>query len=142
MDESNENAVAGNAAGTESTGVPVGTSPAAPSVEAGSPVELGSPERADIPVASPGRDVVTGDAGVDAVLSGLERVPALPVSEHASAYADLHDGLLAALNEEPGAGSPLAPKQGLPAGPGDPGNQVPAPFPGQGSKQEPREWMA
>ncbi|WP_312182905.1 hypothetical protein [Arthrobacter sp.] len=78
MDESNENPDAEAPAGTETS-------------------------RKGAPVRVPGPGTVTGDTGVDAVLSGLDRVPELPVSEHAALYTDLHDGLLAALNQEPGA---------------------------------------
>ena len=49
---------------------------------------------------TPGGPALTGDPRVDAVLAGLDRVPGQPVAEHAALYTELHDGLLAALNEE------------------------------------------
>lgn len=55
---------------------------------------------------------MTGDSRVDAVLAGLDGVPGRPVAEHAALYTELHDGLLAALNEDLagvwGPGSPAA----------------------------------
>ena len=59
---------------------------------------------------APDGPVLTGDPHVDAVLAGLDQVPRHPVAEHAAHYAELHDGLLAALNEELiGEGRPGAP---------------------------------
>jgi hypothetical protein len=46
------------------------------------------------------------DGTVQAILDRVRDVPGLPVSEHPAAYAEMHDGLLAALNEDisgPGA---------------------------------------
>ncbi|WP_246168505.1 hypothetical protein [Arthrobacter luteolus] len=67
------------------------------------------PARESAAMRVPDAPVTTGDPRVDAVLAGLDRVPELPVAEHAGLYAGLHDGLLAALNEEsPGTqGSPV-----------------------------------
>lgn len=45
-------------------------------------------------------DVVGGDSVVATLLDRLASVPGLPASEHAAAYSDLHDALLAALNED------------------------------------------
>lgn len=45
---------------------------------------------------------MTGDTAVDSVLSRLSEIAETPVGEHAALYASLHDGLLEALNEEPG----------------------------------------
>jgi hypothetical protein len=55
------------------------------------------------------------DGTVQAILGSVRDVPALPVSEHPAAYAEMHDGLLAALNEDISgpAGGP-----GAAAGPG------------------------
>jgi hypothetical protein len=41
------------------------------------------------------------DPQVAAVLARLSEVPSQPVDTHEEAYAGLHDGLLAALNDEP-----------------------------------------
>ncbi|WP_190242973.1 hypothetical protein [Arthrobacter globiformis] len=41
------------------------------------------------------------DTAVLAILDRVREVPGLPVSEHPAAYADMHDALLEALNEEP-----------------------------------------
>jgi hypothetical protein len=41
------------------------------------------------------------DPAVHAILDRVREVPGLPVSEHPAAYADMHDALLEALNEEP-----------------------------------------
>ncbi|MBD7993693.1 hypothetical protein H9639_00020 [Arthrobacter sp. Sa2CUA1] len=49
---------------------------------------------------APSTPETTGDPRVDAVLAGLDRVSERPVAEHGALYAELHDGLLAALNEE------------------------------------------
>jgi len=40
------------------------------------------------------------DATVQAILGRVRDVPTLPVSEHPAAYAEMHDSLLAALNED------------------------------------------
>ena len=40
------------------------------------------------------------DATVQAILGRVRDIPALPVSEHPAAYAEMHDSLLAALNED------------------------------------------
>lgn len=69
---------------------------------------------------------LTGDTAVDAVLSRLSDVAESPVADHAEHYAGLHDGLLAALNEEPATASPpvAGTGAGTAAGPG------PVPRPG------------
>jgi hypothetical protein len=41
------------------------------------------------------------DPAVLAILDRVREVPGLPVSEHPVAYADMHDALLEALNQEP-----------------------------------------
>ena len=41
------------------------------------------------------------DPAVLAILDRVREVPGLPVSAHPVAYADMHDALLEALNEEP-----------------------------------------
>ena len=46
------------------------------------------------------------DPAVLAILDGVREVPGLPVSEHPAAYANMHDALLEALNEEPQYGVP------------------------------------
>ena|SRR5687767_10425856 len=40
------------------------------------------------------------DGTVQAILDSVRAVPGLPVSEHPAAYAEMHDNLLAALNED------------------------------------------
>ena len=57
-------------------------------------------------------NAASGDA-VQAVLRRVRDLPGLPVSEHHAAYADMHDALLEALNEDPSAAS-----QGPGPGPG------------------------
>ncbi|MBD8044897.1 hypothetical protein H9638_13885 [Arthrobacter sp. Sa2BUA2] len=80
-----------------------------PGTDAAPDTETGPAAREGTPGRIPGGPVLTGDPRVDAVLAGLDRVPDLPVAEHAALYAGLHDGLLAALNEEPPGikGSPV-----------------------------------
>ena len=70
---------------------------------------------------------LTGDPAVDSVLSKLAEVAEAPVGEHAALYGSLHDGLLTALNEEPGQGPavPAAPDSSV-------SSQVPAPGPHAG----------
>ena len=46
-------------------------------------------------------DASIADPAVLAILERVREVPGLPVSEHPAAYADMHDVLLEALNEEP-----------------------------------------
>jgi len=72
---------------------------------------------------------LTGDRAVDAVLSGLSAVAEAPVGEHAALYTGLHDGLLAALNEETGLAAGPPPGVGSMSGPAS----ARAPHPGQGS---------
>ena len=45
------------------------------------------------------------DYTVQAILGTVRQIPELPVSEHPAAYAEMHDGLLAALNEDTPAGT-------------------------------------
>ena len=61
---------------------------------------------------------LTGDPAVDAVLSRLDAVGETPVADHAALYADLHDGLLAALNEDPAEGTSPDTLRNALAGPG------------------------
>ena len=43
------------------------------------------------------------DPAVRSILDRVREVPALPVSEHPAAYADMHDALLEALNDDAAA---------------------------------------
>jgi len=81
------------------------------------PAARNHPARESAAMRVPDAPVTTGDPGVDAVLAGLDQVPGLPVGEHAALYTELHDGLLAALNEE---------------SLGSQGKTVPVPGPGAG----------
>lgn len=46
------------------------------------------------------------DYTVQAILGTVRQIPELPVSDHPAAYAEMHDSLLAALNEDtPGTGA-------------------------------------
>lgn len=51
----------------------------------------------------PGRGPEAGiaDPAVLAIVDRVRAVPGLPVSEHPAAYAEMHDALLEALNEDP-----------------------------------------
>jgi ABC-type amino acid transport substrate-binding protein len=51
-------------------------------------------------------DAGIADTAVLAILGRVREVAGLPVSEHPAAYADMHDALLEALNEEPQYGGP------------------------------------
>ncbi|GAA1352231.1 hypothetical protein GCM10009636_13890 [Arthrobacter koreensis] len=83
-------------------------------------------ERAETGGDSP-KPELTGDPAVDEVLSGLSDIAETPVGDHAALYAGLHDGLLAALNEEPGQ------SRGSVPGAGSTGvTPTAAPLPGQG----------
>jgi hypothetical protein len=42
----------------------------------------------------------TGDAAVDSALGRLAAVPSVPVAEHSAIYAEIHDSLMASLDEE------------------------------------------
>ncbi|MGW9405747.1 hypothetical protein ACWGQ2_17460 [Arthrobacter sp. NPDC055585] len=73
---------------------------------------------------------LTGDPAVDSVLSRLRDVAEAPVGEHAALYGSLHDGLLAALNEEPGQVPAVPAASGSSASSPVP---APRPQPGRGS---------
>jgi hypothetical protein len=45
------------------------------------------------------------DHTVQAILERVRQIPELPVSGHPAAYAEMHDSLLAALNEDTSAGT-------------------------------------
>lgn len=45
------------------------------------------------------------DHTVQAILERVRQIPELPVSGHPAAYAEMHDSLLAALNENTSAGT-------------------------------------
>jgi hypothetical protein len=45
------------------------------------------------------------DRAIQAILETVRQVPELPVSGHPAAYAEMHDSLLAALNEDTSAGT-------------------------------------
>lgn len=83
-------------------------------------------ERAETGGDSP-KPELTGDPAVDEALSGLSDIAEAPVGEHAALYAGLHDGLLAALNEEPGPSRGPVPRAGSTGG-----TPTAAPLPGQG----------
>ncbi|MBF4994795.1 hypothetical protein ITX31_11825 [Arthrobacter gandavensis] len=72
---------------------------------------------------------LTGDPAVDQVLSGLADAGETPVGEHAALYGALHDGLLAALNEEPGRSPDPVPGAGSASGPRLPSGGAPGPVP-------------
>lgn len=72
-----------------------------------------------------GSGSAASDGAVQAVLRRVRDLPGLPVSEHHAAYADMHDALLEALNEDPSS----AASQGHGQRPG----QGPGPRPGAGS---------
>jgi hypothetical protein len=48
----------------------------------------------------PAAETPVGDPAVDALLARLGTLPELPVAHHGEVYAGLHDGLVAALNED------------------------------------------
>jgi hypothetical protein len=56
------------------------------------------------PDLSPGTEEAQ-DRAVQAILEAVRQIPALPVSEHPAAYAEMHESLLAALNEDTSAGA-------------------------------------
>lgn len=56
------------------------------------------------PDPSLGTDAVQ-DHTVQAILGTVRQIPALPVSDHPAAYAEMHESLLAALNEDTSAGT-------------------------------------
>lgn len=119
MDESYEHPDAEPASGTDVSGSRPGGSARVSDV-----VPVPGSKGGGSSVRVPGDAVVTGDPEADAVLAGLNRVPDLPVAEHAALYTELHDGLLAALNEELTAeanGMQPAGSQGGPASSGIPG---------------------
>jgi hypothetical protein len=65
--------------------------------------ETALPDTAWPELALPGSPAGAGvaDTAVLAILERVREVPGLPVSAHPAAYADMHDALLEALNEEP-----------------------------------------
>jgi hypothetical protein len=56
------------------------------------------------PDLSPGTNEAQ-DHTVQAILETVRQIPALPVSDHPAAYAEMHESLLAALNEDTWAGT-------------------------------------
>ncbi|MBT2588117.1 hypothetical protein [Arthrobacter sp. ISL-95] len=64
--------------------------------------EAERPERERPAVQWPDAPSATGDPLVDRALSLLDGVAESPVPEHGELYAAVHDGLLEALNAEPG----------------------------------------
>lgn len=48
----------------------------------------------------PDDTAATGDAAVDSVLGRLAGIPSVPVAEHSGIYAEIHDSLMASLDEE------------------------------------------
>jgi hypothetical protein len=63
-----------------------------------SPVDLYGVEPHDAPW--PDHMALTGDAAVDSALEPLSGISSLPVAEHSGIYAELHDSLLASLDDE------------------------------------------
>ncbi|MDP9907049.1 hypothetical protein [Arthrobacter bambusae] len=61
-------------------------------------VELDGVEPHDAPW--PDDAAPTGDAAVDSALGRLAGVSAVPVAEHSGIYAEIHDSLMASLDEE------------------------------------------
>lgn len=70
--------------------------------------ESAMPEASD---PRPQPPVPTGDSAVDSLLEELSALDYTPVSTHGAMYADLHEGLLAALNAD-GNTPPDAPVPG------------------------------
>lgn len=66
------------------------------------------------PSGGTGSRSAASDSAVQAVLRRVRDLPGLPVSEHHAAYADMHDALLEALNEDPS--SPASPEPGAGSG--------------------------
>lgn len=71
-----------------------------------SPVEVGAVEPERPAVQWPETPSPTGDPLVDGALSLLDGVVDSPVPDHGELYAGVHDGLLEALDAEPGLPAP------------------------------------
>ncbi|WP_457971909.1 hypothetical protein [Arthrobacter sp. D1-17] len=63
-----------------------------------------APGRITWPDLSAGTDKAQ-DHAVQAILEAVRQIPALPVSDHPAAYAEMHESLLAVLNEDTSAGT-------------------------------------
>ncbi|GAA3316771.1 MULTISPECIES: hypothetical protein [Arthrobacter] len=48
----------------------------------------------------PDDTAATGDAAVDSALERLAGITAVPVAEHSGIYAEIHDSLMASLDDE------------------------------------------
>ena len=72
----------------------------------------------ELPLAGAEDSSAASDSAVQAVLRRVRDLPGLPVSEHHAAYADMHDALLEALNEEPSSAASAGPGAGPGAGSG------------------------
>ena len=79
------------------TEAPAAEHPAA-ETPAGVPWPALSPESR--PGSSPGRTAADADAAINAILTRLEALPELAVSDHLDVYTRLHDDLRDALNED------------------------------------------
>lgn len=63
-----------------------------------STVDLDAVEPHDAPW--PDDAAATGDAAVDSVLERLAGISSVPVAEHSGIYAEIHDSLMASLDDE------------------------------------------
>lgn len=63
-----------------------------------SAVDLHGVEPHDAPW--PDNSAPTGDAAVDSALEPLSGISSLPVAEHSGIYAEIHDSLMASLDDE------------------------------------------
>ena len=63
------------------------------------PLSEADDTEATVPDSAPSGSAAS-DHTVQAVLRRVRDIPGLPVSEHPAAYADMHDALLEALNED------------------------------------------
>ncbi len=63
-----------------------------------SAVDLHDVEPRDAPW--PDNSALTGDAAVDSALERLAGISSLPVAEHSGIYAEIHDSLMASLDDE------------------------------------------
>jgi hypothetical protein len=86
-----------------------------PDAELEAAAQIAWPEVPPAGYAGSDTDGTHSDGTVQAILDRVRDVPGLPVSEHPAAYAEMHDSLLAVLNEDISgpAGGP-----GAAAGPG------------------------